>query len=89
MMILRTAYRNISNSGSSKESLRRFPQIPVYDIPKHDELDYEEFDDMSELADDLDDYLSIVNDIVVQIQKAFEKKGIDMLEGNIEDLDAC
>lgn len=61
-------------------------QIPVYDIPKHDELDYEEFDDMSELADNLDDYLSIVNDIVVQIQKAFEKKGIDILEGNIEDL---
>lgn len=45
----------------------KLSQIPVYDIPRHDELDYEEFDDMSELADDLDDYLSIVNDIVVQI----------------------
>lgn len=41
---------------------------------------------MPELADDLDDYLNTVNDIVVQIQRAFEKKGIDSLEGNIEDL---
>ena len=61
-------------------------QIPIQDIPKHDVYDYEEFDEMSELADDLDGYLSTVNDIVVQIQRAFEKKGIDSLEGNIEDL---
>ena len=61
-------------------------QIPIQDIPKHDVYDYEEFDEMSELADDLDGYLSTVNDIVVQINKAFEKKGIDSLEGNIEDL---
>lgn len=61
-------------------------QIPIHDIPKHDVYDYEEFDEMSELADDLDGYLSIVDDIVIQINQAFEKKGIDSLEGNIEDL---
>lgn len=61
-------------------------QIPIHDIPKHDVYDYEEFEEMSELADDLDGYLSTVNDIVVQINQAFEKKGIDSLEGNIEDL---
>lgn len=69
--------------GNETDSLS---QIPIHDIPKHDVYDYEEFDEMSELADDLDDYLSTVNDIVVQIQRAFEKKGIDSLEGNIEDL---
>ncbi|MBM6810368.1 hypothetical protein H5983_04695 [Faecalitalea cylindroides] len=69
--------------GNETDSLS---QIPIHDIPKHDVYDYEEFDEMSELADDLDGYLSTVNDIVVQINQAFEKKGIDSLEGNIEDL---
>ena len=61
-------------------------QIPIQDIPMLNVFDYVELDEMSVLANDLDDYLSIVNDIVVQIKNAFEKKGIDMLEGNIEDL---
>lgn len=69
--------------GNETDSLSK---IPIQDIPKQNEFDYFEFDEMSELADDLDGYLSTVNDIVVQINKAFEKKGIDSLEGNFEDL---
>lgn len=64
----------------------KLTQRPIHNIPKQNEFDYFELDEMPELADDLDDYLSTVNDIVVQIQRAFEKKGIDSLEGNIEDL---
>lgn len=70
-------------AGNETDSLL---QIPVHDIPKQNEFDYFELDEMSELADDLDDYLSVVNDIVTQIQNAYNIKKIDSFEGNIEDL---
>lgn len=58
----------------------------IDEIPKVDESDYEETEDLNELAKDLDNYLYNLNDIVQQIQSSYEQAGQDTFEGNIEDL---